>query len=238
MPPHTPPPLGRLLQEHRKSWVPPIALLAVFAIPAGLAIDAGFSSHDPGILLMGFGFLLPFFISLADCWVSRVRLHERGLSRKNLFGTKSVYFEPQTRIWISAAPDRITGQTQTTRIKIDDGRKALALRGRGELFKSLHDAIVRAELQHIGPALKRAYAEGKAVNFSALEIAGTQLRYRSKKIDAANIARAGMAHGRLTFWEAGKRLPACSIQTARIANLHVFLTLLPALASLDEGAVV
>ncbi|MFC1813785.1 DUF6585 family protein [Thermodesulfobacteriota bacterium] len=234
----------------------PLGVLFIFAyLPQK---DMGYPSSSPVWLGLGVLFILAVVFVWVYGFKKKVTLTQDGISEVTIFGSKHISFGEGTEFRhhsISAHASsplfrgagfaiagagkvlqKFAGEEAATHINVSvsDGKKKIKLGGNLKNIAQLRDELIAFEINNIFPQLAEQYERGEKISFGPISLVNEQLlikkhSVRTDQLDAITSEIIGFpAHVMLVLRTKDSRKPFARVKTIDIANMHSFLSLLPA----------
>jgi len=221
---------GAFIDEYKKSWWLLIGWFLLFILPGFLILssDAAVKEHEPIAILAGLLLLpIPMLIIFLDRLRSRVSLYENGIIQNTLFGRSEVKFDANSKFRYKVFSESISGISTGTKTKLQvaNNNQKVNISSSYVGVEVLHDDFREKELELVYPAMKKAYLEGKTIDFNALKLKANQFVFNKKTIAFNEIKDIALQSGHLQINKKGKRLPFAVIAVSEISNLYTLLQL-------------
>lgn len=223
---------GTFVDEYKKSWVLLLigwSLLFLFPSFFILNSDAAVNEHEPIAILSGLLlFPIPALIISLDGLCSRVSLYENGITQNTLFGRSEVKFDANAKFRYKVFSESFNGIPTGTKTKLQvvNNNQKVKINSSYVGVEILHTDFREKELSHVYPAMKKAYLEGRTVDFNALKLKNNQFVFNKKTIAFNEIKDIELQSGHLQINKKDKRLPFAVIPVSEISNLYTLLQLL------------
>ncbi|MBL7003576.1 MAG: hypothetical protein ISR69_06090 [Gammaproteobacteria bacterium] len=220
---------GAFVDEYKKSWWLLIGWFLLFILPSFFILNStAVNEHEPIAIVSGLLLLpIPMLIIFLDRLRSRVSLYENGIIQNTLFGRSEVKFDANAKFRYKVFSESISGIPTGTKTKLQvvNGKQKVLINSSYVGVDVLHADFREKELGLVYPAMKKAYLEGKTIDFNALKLKTNQFVFNKKTIAFNEINDISLQSGHLQINKKGKRLPFVVIAVSEISNLYTLLQL-------------
>ena len=169
-------------------------------------------------------------------YIFKMRLSNDEITRKNLFGARSIKIDKNTKFFHRNVKEFINGIPvgQHVFITIKNGSSSIRLNSNIKNIELLQRELMNLEGKHILPHCESQYGLGSLVDFGPFKLRQGTLYYKNKPILLREVSGFVLKNGKLKISQWDKRFSFCHVKVSDIANMTSFFALLES-ATTEHG---